>query len=311
MSARMCGAAGAVLSVHDPGGECLPERHAAASCESRDIRAFADQRGPGGAPTHGRDRDHRPIRVGGTVPTVESIESWWGQDVLDSAGEKAGRLEEVYYDAAGDEPVLISIKHGRLGHQVKLAPLSDAAVSRDYIRLPFTGEQLGGAPDVTVGDELTAEQCAAVFALFAVRRSSGPLVGASLRSTATTRRSRLGGARRRVRAHRRGPPAGGRGGAAPGGRRIRRSPRRSARPRAGRGSCGRPWRQRARLGLAGRWDHGVPSLAEAKVQTNEGIPMEAHLSSHHRDTIETISAIRRAATSNGARSYRCWRRLER
>ena len=114
------------------------------------------------------------------MPTVESIESWRGQDVLDSAGEKAGRLEEVYYDAAGDEPVLISIKHGRLGHQVKLAPLSDAAVSRDYVRLPFTGEQLGGAPDVTVGDELTAEQGAAVCALFAVRQSSGPLVGASL-----------------------------------------------------------------------------------------------------------------------------------
>ncbi len=116
------------------------------------------------------------------MPRVESIESWRGQDVLDSAGEKAGRLEEVFYDVAGDEPVLISIKRGRLGHQVKLAPLSDAAVSRDYIRLPFTGEQLGGAPDVTVEDELTAEQSAAVCALFAVPQSSGPLVGASLRA---------------------------------------------------------------------------------------------------------------------------------
>jgi PRC-barrel domain len=114
------------------------------------------------------------------VPTVESIESWRGQDVLDSAGEKVGRLEEVYYDAAEDEPMLISIKHGRLGHQVKLAPLSDAAVSRDYVRLAFTGEQLGGAPEVTVGDELTAEQSAAVCALFAVPRSTGPLVGSSL-----------------------------------------------------------------------------------------------------------------------------------
>ena len=114
------------------------------------------------------------------MPTVESIESWRGQDVLDSAGEKVGRLEEVYYDAAGDEPVLISIKHGRFGHQVKLAPLSGAAVSRDYVRLPFTGEQLSTAPDVTVGDELTAEQGAAVCALFAAPQSSGPLVSASL-----------------------------------------------------------------------------------------------------------------------------------
>jgi hypothetical protein len=114
------------------------------------------------------------------VATVESIESWRGQDVLDSAGEKVGRLEEVYYDAAGDEPVLISIKRGRLGHQVKLAPLSDAAASRDYVRLPFTGQQLGGSPDVTVGDELTAEQGAAVCVLFGVPQPSGPLMSASL-----------------------------------------------------------------------------------------------------------------------------------
>lgn len=115
------------------------------------------------------------------MPTVERIETWRGQDVLYSAGEKAGRLEEVYYDAAGQEPTLISIKQGRLGHQVKLAPLVDPVVSHDYIRLPFSGQQLGGSPDVTVGDELTAEQCAAVCALFAVPcPSSGPLVSASL-----------------------------------------------------------------------------------------------------------------------------------
>ena len=38
------------------------------------------------------------------MPTVERIESWHGQDVLDDAGQKAGRLEEVYYDAGGQDP---------------------------------------------------------------------------------------------------------------------------------------------------------------------------------------------------------------
>jgi hypothetical protein len=114
------------------------------------------------------------------MQTVEGIESWRGQDVLDVAGEKAGRLEEVYYDGTGQDAVLISIKRGRLGRQVKLAPLADFAVSRDYVRLPFTGEQINGSPDVTVGDELTAEQGAAVCALFGVENpTAGPLVGAA------------------------------------------------------------------------------------------------------------------------------------
>ena len=80
------------------------------------------------------------------MPTVEAIESWRGQDVLDIDGEKVGRLEEVYYDTPGREPVLVSIKRGRLGHQVKLVPLSDVAVSRDYLRLPFSGDQIDGHP---------------------------------------------------------------------------------------------------------------------------------------------------------------------
>ena len=77
------------------------------------------------------------------MPTLERIESWRGQDVLDDAGQKAGRLEEVYYDAGGHDPVVISIKHGMLGRQVQLVPVADAVLSRDYLRLPFSGSRSG------------------------------------------------------------------------------------------------------------------------------------------------------------------------
>jgi hypothetical protein len=115
------------------------------------------------------------------MPTLERIESWQGQDVLDDASQKTGRLEEVYYDAGGQDPVLISIKHGLLGRQVQLVPVADAVLSRDYIRLPFSGEQIGRSPSVSVEDELNSEQVAAVAALFDVRLSSGgPLYSATL-----------------------------------------------------------------------------------------------------------------------------------
>ena len=115
------------------------------------------------------------------MPSVERIESWHGQDVLDDAGEKTGRLEEVYYDAGGQDPVLISIKHGMLGRQVQLVPVADAVLSRDYLRLPFTGEQIGQSPTVSVEDELNSDQVAAIAALFNVTlSSSGPLYGATL-----------------------------------------------------------------------------------------------------------------------------------
>ncbi|MGO9971585.1 MAG: PRC-barrel domain-containing protein [Solirubrobacteraceae bacterium] len=115
------------------------------------------------------------------MPIVERIESWSGQDVLDSGGEKVGRLDEVYYDPATSEPVLLSVKHGLLGRQVALIPAAEAVVSRDYVRVPYSAEQIERAQRGGVEDELSGEEIAAVAALFGVALpSSGPLYSASL-----------------------------------------------------------------------------------------------------------------------------------
>lgn len=115
------------------------------------------------------------------MPTVERIETWSGQDVLDQAGVKAGQLEEVYYDATGNEPVLICVKHGMLGRQLRLVPVADAVLCRDYLRLPFTAEQIDGSQTASVEEELSSEQVDAVGALFKLTLpSSGPVYSAGL-----------------------------------------------------------------------------------------------------------------------------------
>src|SRR5438105_1983961 len=100
------------------------------------------------------------------MPTVERIESWHGQDVLDGAGDKTGRLEDVYYDSAAQEPVLLSIKHGMLGRQVTLVPAVETVVSHDYVRVPYSAEQIQHAETGSAADELSSEQVAAVGVLF-------------------------------------------------------------------------------------------------------------------------------------------------
>ncbi len=115
------------------------------------------------------------------MPKVEYIENWRGQDVLDDTGEKAGRLEEVYYDTATQEPVLLSIKQGMLGRQVTLVPIADAVLSRDYVRVPFSAEQIDHAQSGKAEDELSTDQIAATAAVFKVTLpSDGPLFSASL-----------------------------------------------------------------------------------------------------------------------------------
>ncbi len=115
------------------------------------------------------------------MPTIERIESWHGEDVLDGAGGKAGRLEDVYYDPTTHEPVLLSVKHGMLGRQVALVPAEEAVLSRDYLRVPYSAEQIQHAESGSAEEEFSREQVAAVGALFDVTLpSSGPLYSASL-----------------------------------------------------------------------------------------------------------------------------------
>jgi len=90
-------------------------------------------------------------------------------------------LDEVYYAPATSEPVLLSVKHGLLGRQVALIPAAEAVVSRDYVRVPYSAEQIERAQRGGVEDELSGEEIAAVAALFGVALpSSGPLYSASL-----------------------------------------------------------------------------------------------------------------------------------
>jgi hypothetical protein len=131
------------------------------------------------------------------VPTVERIETWRGQDVLDGAGEKAGRLEEVYYDSNAEEPILLLVKHGLLGRQVILIPVDEAVVCHDYLRVPYSTEQIKRAQSSGVDDELNSEQVRAIGDLFNVTlASSGPLYSWSL-----IERRRVEAERARQRAH--------------------------------------------------------------------------------------------------------------
>ncbi|MGI8412253.1 MAG: PRC-barrel domain-containing protein [Solirubrobacteraceae bacterium] len=103
---------------------------------------------------------------------VERIEEWRGQDVLDSAGEKIGKVDEVYYEATEGEAMLLSVKSGLLGRHTALVPLTDASVGRDYIRVAFTREQVEQAERGPDG-EVSRKEVQDVSAAFGLELSEG------------------------------------------------------------------------------------------------------------------------------------------
>lgn len=99
---------------------------------------------------------------------AEDITAWRGQDVLDPAGDKLGKLEELYYDGETDAPMFIAVKSGLVGKKLTLVPLAGATVSPDYVRVAHDKKQVKDAPDYGTDVELTVEDETATYGYFGV-----------------------------------------------------------------------------------------------------------------------------------------------
>jgi hypothetical protein len=100
---------------------------------------------------------------------VDQIEEWLGQEVTDSAGERVGKLDEVFYSKGTGEAIFASVKSGMLGRHSDLVPLAGASVGRDYVRLAFTVAQIERAgSEVDVQDELNRSDALRLGELYGV-----------------------------------------------------------------------------------------------------------------------------------------------
>lgn len=119
---------------------------------------------------------------------IERIEDWVGADVVDPAGEKLGKLEDLYYPPGSDDPVAAAVKHGALGKSLSLVPLDGASVTRSYLRVAHGKDTLKEAPDVQAGFDLASSTVADAGGHFGASLPSGELEsGTRRREQAGTR----------------------------------------------------------------------------------------------------------------------------
>jgi len=100
--------------------------------------------------------------------TVENLGDWQGQDIIDPAGEKIGKLEDVFYDAQRDEPAFVAVKSGLIGKKLTLVPVAGASVTRDHVRVRHDKEQFKNAPSFDPDAELTPDDEASAYGYYGV-----------------------------------------------------------------------------------------------------------------------------------------------
>ncbi len=84
---------------------------------------------------------------------------WRGRNVVDSDGEKLGKLDEIYLDQESGEPEWALVNGGGLfGSKSNFVPLQGASPSGEDVKLGFTQQQVKDAPGVEADGELSHEE---------------------------------------------------------------------------------------------------------------------------------------------------------
>jgi uncharacterized protein (TIGR02271 family) len=107
--------------------------------------------------------------------TVDRLSQLRGADVYDSAGEKIGTVEEIFYDDETNRPEWIGIGTGFFGTKRVLVPVQGANATDEGVTVRYAKETVKDAPDIDsdeIGQE-TEQELYAYYGLdYSERRSA-------------------------------------------------------------------------------------------------------------------------------------------
>ena len=98
-------------------------------------------------------------------PNAEwNVAEWRGKMLIDSDGEKIGKLQEVYVDVETDEPQFATVKEGLIGRHLTFVPLGGITVGPDELQVAVTKAQVESAPNIEQhGEELSQADESALY----------------------------------------------------------------------------------------------------------------------------------------------------
>ena len=102
--------------------------------------------------------------------TIDEFAALRGAPVYDSAGDKIGQVEEVFYDEQTTQPEWIGIGTGFFGTKRVLVPVAGASAGSDGVTGPHDKAHVKGSPDVD-SDEISQELEAELYEYYGLERS--------------------------------------------------------------------------------------------------------------------------------------------
>ena len=92
------------------------------------------------------------------MATQQDIRTWRGRTLVDSDGDKIGKVEDVYLDRRSGEPEWLAVKTGLFGSNVSFVPIHDSGSAGEDLQVPYTKDQVKDAPNIDPDGELSPEE---------------------------------------------------------------------------------------------------------------------------------------------------------
>ncbi len=86
-----------------------------------------------------------------------NLSDWRTFDVFLASGDKLGKLEDLYYDADTHEPAFLCVKSGMLSSKQVLVPATEVQVTPNRLMVPWSQQDIEGAPTTRPDEELSGE----------------------------------------------------------------------------------------------------------------------------------------------------------
>ena len=102
--------------------------------------------------------------------TMERLSELRGRPVYSADADKIGKVEEIFYDEQTNQPEWIGLGTGFFGTKRVLVPVQGADSREDGLYVPYSKEQVKGAPDIDA-DEISQETEQSLYAHFGLEYS--------------------------------------------------------------------------------------------------------------------------------------------
>ena len=97
-----------------------------------------------------------------------------GRPVIGNDGSKIGTVEDIYFDQDTREPEWALVKTGLFGSKSTFVPITNASVEGDQLQVPFSKDQVKGAPNLDDDGELSQDEEAMLADYYGMSYSEAP-----------------------------------------------------------------------------------------------------------------------------------------